>query len=109
MKGISVRSVLQLAVLVLLFPLFFSYVPWIGSQPIAALERYPELMESSVPPEWAKYMTVGHGKVSYFRHSWREQPQRALLHGVTLLVCISFLAVSGRSSAIELGKEKNDV
>jgi hypothetical protein len=93
MKKKRIISILQLLAALLMFPLFFTFIPWATPHPISQLNTYPEMMETHPPPDWAEYFTVGHGTPTYFRTSPREQPFRAILQGGALAACIAVLII----------------
>jgi len=95
MKTKRIISMLQLLIAMLMFPLFFTFVPWALSTPIPQSDiYYPEILERHPPPEWAKYYTVGHGSPVFIKTSPREQPLRAILHGGAIASCLGFIIIS---------------
>ncbi len=93
MKKRHAVSLLQVLAALLMFPLFFTFVPWADSHPISRINNYPEMKQNYPPPEWAQHFTVGHGKPTYFKTSPRQQPLRAILHGCALAACFAVLVI----------------
>ncbi len=87
-------SVFQVLAALMIFPLFFAFIPWATSYKIDRISEYPEMRKQYPPPTWAKYFTVSHGKPTYFKDSPRENPLRALLYRGSILGCILFLIIS---------------
>lgn len=90
----KIISLFQVLAALMIFPLFFTFIPWATSYKIDKISEYPEMRKQYPPPMWAKYFTVSHGKPTYFKDSPRENPLRAILYGGSILGCILFLIIS---------------
>lgn len=89
-------SILQITVVIIIFPTFFMSVPWLSSQPISSLDNHPEMASQYPPPIWAKCYSVNHGKPGYYRYEPKDRPAMAagsifIILGGTLTLIITSL------------------
>lgn len=80
--GVGVLVLLMVSAVVYGF-LFFSYIPWLSSTPIAEISTRGN---PKPPPAWARAFAVNHGHFSYFRESTADRRVKSYAIGISMVV-----------------------
>jgi hypothetical protein len=96
----------QVVTLLVMFPVFFTWVPWIASQPIAEVPRsVAALMPAGCPAVFGSHQTYS----CFWLGSIHLHPFGFAAHTAGLLLCWGVLigsAVTGRGFSIPWGKRR---